>query len=61
MKTQDPTSPGYRGVSPNFGGGNVEEGKGIGSTKKHMTKLTTVLSKNQKLFSMNRPVPEVLL
>jgi hypothetical protein len=46
MKTGDPTSPEYKGVSPNYGGGNVVEGKGLGSTRKHMTKLTTVLSKN---------------
>lgn len=46
MKTQEPTSPNYKGVSPNFGGGIVEKGKGIGSTLKAMKKLTTVLSKN---------------
>lgn len=46
METGDPTSPEYKGVSPNFGGGIVEQGSGIGSTSKHMKKLTTVLSKN---------------
>ena len=55
LKTDDPTRRGYRGVSPNFGGNNQEEGRGIGTTPKHMRKLTTVLSKNQKLNSMNVP------
>jgi hypothetical protein len=35
LLTQEPTTKGYQGVSPNFGGGLVkDEGKGIGSTKK---------------------------
>jgi len=46
MKTLDPTSSDYKGVSPNFGGGLVKSGEGIGSTTKHMKKLTTVFSKN---------------
>ena len=46
LKTQDPTRPGYKGVSPNFGGGNLLEGEGLGATPKKMRKLTTVLSKN---------------
>ena len=46
MKTGDPTSPGYKGISPNYGGGIVEEGKGIGTTRERMKNLTTVLSKN---------------
>ena len=56
LKTGDPTSPKYKGVSPNFGGGivDVEDGKGIGSTKKAMKKLTTVLSKNQKLKNADK-------
>mgnify|MGYP006907045050 CR=1 FL=1 len=33
----------------------MAEGEGIGSTPKAMKKLTTVLSKNQKLHSMNVP------
>jgi len=45
-------------VSPNFGGGLVQEGEGIGSTLKAMKKLTTVLSKNQKLHSMNQLPPK---
>jgi hypothetical protein len=57
MATGDPTARGYKGVKPNFGGGRVEPGMGIGSTEKNMKKLTTVLSKNQKLYSMNVPVP----
>ena len=43
MKTGDPTSPGYKGISPNYGGGIVEEGKGNGTTRERMKKLTTVL------------------
>jgi len=31
LKTKDPTQPGYRGVNPNFGGGNQDEGEGLGS------------------------------
>ena len=58
MRTQDPTGKDYKGVSPNFGGGLVKDGDGIGSTLKAMKKLTTVLSKNQKLFSMNQPPPK---
>lgn len=58
LKTGDPHVKGYKGVSPNFGGGLVQEGEGIGSTRKHMKKLTTVLSKNQKLHSMNKPTPK---
>lgn len=46
MATQDPTAPDYQGTSPNFGGGLVGEDEGIGTTKKAMKKLTTVLSKN---------------
>ena len=42
-------------MSPNFGGGNVKEWETIGSTAKKMKKLTTVLSKNQKLHSFNVP------
>ena len=42
-------------MSPNFGGGNVPEWETIGSTKYKMKKLTTVLSKNQKLHSFNVP------
>ena len=55
LQTQDPTRAGYQGVSPNFGGGLLQDGEGLGSTKKKMKKLTTVLSKNQKLNSMNTP------
>ena len=58
MRTQDPTGKDYKGVSPNLGGGLVKDGDGIGSTLKAMKKLTTVLSKNQKLFSMNQPPPK---
>ena len=36
-------------------GGNIEEGQTIGKTPKRMKKLTTVLSKNQKLHSFNVP------
>ena len=57
LRTEDPTKPGYKGVSPNYGGGIIEEGRGIGTSEKHMKKLTTVLSKNQKLYSMNQPTP----
>ena len=46
LKTGDPTRPGYKGVSPNYGGGNQEEGESIGKTRVKMKKLTTVLSKN---------------
>lgn len=46
---------GYKGTSPNFGGGNVPEWLTIGKTPKKMKKLTTVLSKNQKLHSFNVP------
>lgn len=46
LATQDPTRSNYRGVSPNFGGGTIEEGRGIGTSVKRMKKLTTVLSKN---------------
>ena len=53
LKTQDPTDKNYKGVSPNFGGGLQDPEKGIGSTRKNMNKLTTVLSKNQKLNSFN--------
>ena len=53
LQTRDPTQPGYKGVSPNYGGGLIEDGRGIGTSRKHMKKLTTVLSKNQKLYSMN--------
>ena len=56
LKTQDPTSKSYRGVKPNFGGGNQEDWERIGSTHKKMKKLTTVLSKNQKLNSFNVPL-----
>ena len=55
LETADPTAKGYTGVSPNFGGGNVAEWETIGSTPKKMKKLTTVLSKNQKLHSFNVP------
>lgn len=57
MRTQDPTGKDYKGLSPNFGGGLVKDGDGIGSTLKAMRKLTHVLSKNQKLYSMNQPSP----
>jgi hypothetical protein len=60
MSTQDPHLKSYTGVKPNFGGGLVKEGEGIGTTAKHMKKLTTVLSKNQKLHSMNAPSPQEL-
>ena len=53
VNTKDPTSKGYKGVSPNFGGGLQDPEKGLGSTPKKMKKLTTVLSKNQKLNSFN--------
>ena len=46
LETGDPTSKSYRGVSPNFGGGNIKEWETIGKTAKRMKKLTTVLSKN---------------
>ena len=46
LQTPDPTAKGYKGVSPNFGGGNVPEWESIGTTPKKMKKLTTVLSKN---------------
>ena len=59
LQTKDPTQPDYKGVSPNYGGGKVEEGRGIGTTTKKMKKLTTVLSKNQKLYSMNQPTPSL--
>ena len=52
LATQDPTQKKYKGVSPNFGGGLTGDA-GIGSTLKGMKKLTTVLSKNQKIASMN--------
>lgn len=42
-------------MSPNFGGGLTNEMEGLGSTPKKMKKLTTVLSKNQKLHSFNVP------
>ena len=54
-ETRDPTVIGYKGISPNFGGGNVSEWETIGSTPKKMKKLTTVLSKNQKKHSFNVP------
>ena len=51
LAVQDPSQKGYKGVKPNYGGGltklDLNTGKGgIGSTDKHMKKLTTVLSKN---------------
>jgi hypothetical protein len=55
LKTQDPTQEGYKGTSPNFGGGTTDPDAGRGSGPKKMKKLTTVLSKNQKLHSMNVP------
>lgn len=55
IQTKDPTMKGYKGTSPNFGGGNVPEWLTIGKTPKKMKKLTTVLSKNQKLHSFNVP------
>jgi hypothetical protein len=55
MKTEDPTQKGYAGVNPNFGGGTTDPDSGPGSGPKKMKKLTTVLSKNQKLHSMNVP------
>lgn len=55
LETGDPTVKDYEGVSPNFGGGNITEGMKIGQTPKRMKKLTTVLSKNQKLHSFNVP------
>lgn len=55
LETKDPTAKGYKGVSPNFGGGNQPWGETIGKTPKKMKKLTTVLSKNQKLHSFNVP------
>ena len=55
IRTQETTDKGYRGVSPNFGGGLTQDGEGVGSTPKKMKKLTTVLSKNQKLHSFNVP------
>lgn len=54
LSTGDPTQKDYKGISPNYGGGLVEADKGLGSTHKKMKKLTTVLSKNQKLHSMNQ-------
>lgn len=56
LETKDPTQAGYKDVSPNFGGGNIEPGMTIGKTPKKMKKLTTVLSKNQKLNSFNVPL-----
>jgi len=55
INTQEATDKGYKGVSPNFGGGLVKDGDTIGKTPKRMKKLTTVLSKNQKLHSFNVP------
>lgn len=55
MKTKDPTQKNYVGVKPNFGGGTTDPEAGPGSGPKKMKKLTTVLSKNQKLLSMNVP------
>jgi len=57
LKTKDPTQEGYKGTKPNFGGGTTDPNDGPGSGPKKMRKLTTVLSKNQKLYSMN--VPEI--
>ena len=56
IETKDPTARGYRGVSPNFGGGKIEFDMSIGQTPQKMKKLTTVLSKNQKLNSFNVPL-----
>ena len=30
LETGDPTAKGYKGVSPNFGGGHLEEGQTAG-------------------------------
>lgn len=56
LETADPTKQGYKGVKPNFGGGRIKEWESIGSTPQKMKKLTTVLSKNQKLHSFNVPL-----
>jgi len=56
LAVKDPAQPGYKGIKPNYGGGLTKidpRGRGIGSTHKKMKKLTTVLSKNQMLHSMN--------
>ncbi len=52
MKTGYPTWPGYKCISPNCGGGIVEEGKGIETTRKKLKKLTTVIFKikNYRVF-----------
>ncbi len=48
MQTVDPTSTGYKGLSPKYGSGIVEERKEIGMTRKRFKKITRVLSKSKK-------------
>ena len=48
IHTQETTDKGYKGVSPNFGGGLTKDGEGIGKTPKKMKKLTTVFSKKSE-------------